>query len=114
MIELPRQAKGDRPIYLGDKTTDNLLSMLLALAGEVVVLRERLDSVERIVSEDDSLKAKVDAYRPSPDVEKERDAWRAQFLDIVLRPLKQDYEDLESRSGAKGYDEAIEIVTAVD
>jgi len=113
MIELPRQAKGERPIYLGDKTTDNLLSILLALAGEVAVLRERLDTVERVAG-DETLKARIDAYRPSKEVEKERDVARAQFLDIILRPLKQDYEDLGSKSASKDYDSAIDIVLAAD
>ncbi|WP_439533150.1 hypothetical protein [Polymorphobacter sp.] len=113
MIELPRKAKGERPVYLGDSTTDNLLAIMLAMAGEFVVLRERLDTVERVVGNTE-LKAMVDAYRPTKEVAAEREAWRAQFLDIVLRPVTQDYEDLAQKADAGDYDGAIAVVLQAD
>lgn len=114
MIELPRNAKGERPVYLGDKMSDNILAMLLALAGEVVVLRERQDTLERLMADDAGLKARIDAYRPPADVMAEREAWRAQFLDIVMRPLQQDHEAMQEKAAPKGYDSAIDIVLAAD
>jgi hypothetical protein len=113
MIELPQKAKGERPVYLEDRTTDNILSMVLALAGEVVVMRERLDTAERLLG-DAGLKEKIDAYRPTPGVVAERDAWRARFLDIVMRPIQQDYEALEEAAEPKGYDSALDVVSAAD
>ena len=43
-----RTAKGRRPFFFEDPNTDKLLSMVAALAGEVAVLRQRLDTHERI------------------------------------------------------------------
>jgi hypothetical protein len=40
MVQLPRKAKGQRPAYFSDPAVDKLLSMTMALAGEVSVLRE--------------------------------------------------------------------------
>ena len=43
------RAKGARPKYFEDPATDRLLSIVMALAGEVAVVKERLDSVERLL-----------------------------------------------------------------
>jgi len=113
MTELPRKAKGQRPVYLGDRTVDNILSMVLALAGEVVVLRERLDSAERLLEQGGILKREaVTAFQPSPEAIEERDAWRAQFLDIVLRSVQQELEGLEEQADQKVYEKSVELVTA--
>lgn len=113
MIELPRKAKGERPSYFDNGALDNMLSMLLALAGEVVVLRERLDSAERLLDESGVLTDRIDAYRPTPEVAAKREALRAQFIDLVMRPVQQEYENLQEKAAQQQtYDEAIDLVIA--
>jgi hypothetical protein len=113
MIALPQKAKGERPVYLQDRTTDNILAIVLALAGEMVVMRERLDTAERLLG-DAGLKERIDSYRPTSAVLAEREAWRAQFIDIVMRPIQQEYEGLEETAEPKSYASAIEAVSAAD
>ena len=43
------KAKGKRPKYFDDPATDRTMSIVMALVGEVSVLRERLDTVERLL-----------------------------------------------------------------
>jgi hypothetical protein len=114
MIELPRKAKGQRAAYFGDRTIDNMLSMMMALAGEVVVLRERLDSAERLLSADGSLTAQIDAYRPTGEAIAAREAWRAQFVDLVLRPIQQEYEGLEEKADQADYSQVVDRAVAMD
>ena len=45
---IPRVPKGKRPTYF-DPATDRLLDMVLALAGEVSVMRDRMETVERLI-----------------------------------------------------------------
>ena len=45
---MTRKAKGRRPTYFDDPENDKLLAIVMALAGEVSVLRDRLDTVERL------------------------------------------------------------------
>ena len=111
MVELPRKAKGERPVYLHDATVDKLLTMVVALAGEVTVLRERLDTVERLTDASGALRQRVDRYRPSPDVIAERESWRATFLDTVLVSIRQEYEELERMEEHVPYTAAIQLVT---
>lgn len=49
-IKLKRKAKGKRPFYFNDPDVDRLLSMLMALAGELAVTRDRLDTLERVAA----------------------------------------------------------------
>lgn len=48
-VTLPRIAKGPRPQFFKDETSDILLSMNVALMTELMVVRERLDTVERLL-----------------------------------------------------------------
>jgi hypothetical protein len=47
-IKLKRRAKGKRPYYFDNPDVDRLLSMVMALAGELAVTRDRLDTLERV------------------------------------------------------------------
>ena len=55
-VELPRIAKGKKPIYLDDRSIDNLMAMIMTLTQEVSVLRDRLDTIEVLLAEKAKLK----------------------------------------------------------
>ena len=81
------KAKGRRPEYLDSPFEERMLSMLLALVGEVSVLRERLDTVERLLEEKGSInRADIEAYAPDLEVGKERNR--------IMRGVQQDMEAL--------------------
>lgn len=62
------------------------MTFLLELTTEVGVMRERLDTVERLLDDQGSVtRAAIEAYQPSPAVEAERNAWREAFLKRVYR-----------------------------
>ncbi|MCB2108183.1 MAG: hypothetical protein KDE14_10800 [Rhodobacteraceae bacterium] len=48
--KLTRVAKGKRPYLFDDGTGDMFLSMITALTTEMMVMRDRLDTVERVAS----------------------------------------------------------------
>jgi hypothetical protein len=111
-VTLQIKAKGERPAYFDDAAIDKNLSITLALAGEVAVLRDRLDSIERLLEAGQPVsRAAVDAYRPDAGVRAERDAWREQYLATVLRIVHQEREELAKRAAeTTSYDEAIKAV----
>ena len=58
----------------------------MALAGEVSVLRERLDTVERLAAAKGLFtQHDIEAYRPDEAVMAERERWRTEYLERVLR-----------------------------
>lgn len=111
-IELQKKARGERPQYFADPAIDKTLSITLALAGEVAVLHDRMDSIERILESGQPLtRAAIDGYTPDAAVRAERDAWRERFLDNVLRIVHQEREELEKRAAEQQpYTAAIELV----
>lgn len=88
---MKKKAKGKRPVYLGDPQTDKLLGIVMALMGEVSVLRERLDTIERIAEAKGSISiSEIEAYEPDEQVARERKQWREEYIGRVLRVLQED------------------------
>ncbi len=110
-IKLQSVARGERPRYFEDPAIDKVLSIALALAGEVAVMRDRVDTLERLIESGQPVsRAAIDAYRPDDSVCAERDAWRDRFLDVVLRSIRQELEGIELNRGQAGYMDVINLV----
>jgi len=96
-IKLLRTAKGKRPQYFSDPATDKLLATVVALASEVSVVRDRLDTVETLIerqklfSRDD-----IETFAPSEEQITARDARRAEYLDRVFRIIESELDDQNS------------------
>ena len=76
-VELQVKARGERPEYFADPAVDKVLSITLALAGEVMVLRERLDTLERLLAAGDPVsRSDIYDYQPDRSVREARDVWR--------------------------------------
>ena len=112
MIDLQKKARGARPRYFPDPAVERLTSILLALVGETAVIRDRLDSVERLLASGGPVTPEVvDAYKPDATARADRDAWRGRYLDMVFRAIHQDREELETLAGQSSYDDVITHVT---
>ncbi len=113
MIELQKKAKGERPRYFDDPAVEKLLAITLALAGEVAVLRDRIDTIERLGEVHAPISpTAVDGYVPDADVRAARDDWRETFLESVLRVIHQEREELERQASHESYDDAVGAVSA--
>lgn len=109
---LPRVAKGRRPQYFADPAVDKLLSITLTLAGELAVVRDRLDAVERLLEQRRVLSPKdVDAYEPDVAATRERDARRAAYLDRILRVVQTEVEEMTGAGMPRSTDEVIAAVS---
>ena len=83
---IPKQAKGKRPVYFQDPEIDQLLAIVLALAGEVSVLRERLDTIERLAAARGLFSSQdIEAYSPDDQVIAEREQQRSAYIARILR-----------------------------
>lgn len=78
-------AKGSQPVVFGDQTTDALAGMVLALLGEVMVLKDRLDANERLLAAARLHgPGDVDAFEPDAAGRAHRGAYRQAIYDRVL------------------------------
>lgn len=89
------KAKGKRPWFLEDPDAERLLNIVLPLIQEVAVLRERLDTVERLLERDGGLsQAAIEAYAPTKAEADARGAMMQEYIARVFRILQQDREAL--------------------
>lgn len=87
---MAKQAKGKRPIYLDNPHNDKLLAMLMTLAGEVSVLRERLDTIERIAEAKGLISSEeIETYEPDEQVTQEREQWRESYIARLLQVVQE-------------------------
>lgn len=96
MAAANKKAKGKRPEYFDDPEDERMLSILMAVVGEVSVLRERLDTVERLLESKGSItRADIDSYEPDRDAAYERGAMTREYIYRVMRGPQQMVEELE-------------------
>jgi len=85
-VKLPRTAKGQRPHFFDDPAIDQMMTFILELMTEVAVLRERTDTIERLLDAKGTVsRADIEAYRADATVEAERLAWRNAYFQRVMR-----------------------------
>ncbi|MDG2241928.1 MAG: hypothetical protein P8L66_00375 [Rhodospirillaceae bacterium] len=95
-ITLPRVAKGPRPMMFEDEANDVLLSMNVSLLSELIVTRQRLDAVERLLDQKGILsQSDVNNFSPNEDAANQRDALREEISDRVFYLLLQQTERAE-------------------
>ena len=85
-VNLPRLTKGKRPYFFEDKSVDQLMTFILELMTEVMVLRDRQDTLERMLDQKGAVgREDLRRYIPDGDVEAERNVERAELINRVLR-----------------------------
>lgn len=91
------RAKGKRPDFLGDSTSERMLSILLAVVGEVSVLKERLDTVERLLDTKGTIdRADIEAYEPDRDAAQERALMIKEYIARIMRGVQQNMEAMRA------------------
>jgi hypothetical protein len=100
---------GKRPYFFDDQDVDRLLSIVWAMAAELAVTRERLDTLERVLEGRGAVsQADIDAYRPDPQAAAARGQWQVEYIARLLRVLQQEAEVL--RRASAGSERAAEDV----
>jgi len=90
-----KKAKGKRPKYLDESSSDHLLSMIMVLAEELAVSRERTDTLERLLESHDIIKRdEIENYIPSSELGTERQIKHSEFISRLLRSLRHEVDAL--------------------
>ncbi|MEM7662157.1 MAG: hypothetical protein AAF292_07895 [Pseudomonadota bacterium] len=106
------KAKGKRPWFFDDPDVERLMNMTLALIQEVAVMRERLDTIERLLERDGKVsRAAIEAFEPSKQDADERGLWNQEYLARIFRILQQDREAIERGKEISSEDVAQELAT---
>lgn len=84
---------GKRPWFFSDPDAERVLTITMAVATELAVLRQRLDTVERVLDERGVLtRADIEGFEPDKAAADERGAWTQEYLARVLRVMQQERE----------------------
>ncbi len=76
------------PRFLHDLPLDNVVGALIALAGEVYILRDRVQTLEAVLTEAKTIAPDaVENFKESPDKDKARNEDAKKFVNRVLREL---------------------------
>jgi len=99
----PRVARGPRPAFFDDSSSDTLLSMNVALLTELIATRERLDTLERLMASKGLLQSnEIDSFEPDAVANAEREKIRETISDHVFYLLLQQAERAESGQSETG------------
>jgi hypothetical protein len=113
LSDTSRAAKGKRPEPHPDGSTDRLISMIVALTGEVASLRQRLDSVERVADGNGAFsQADVENYRPNPEVAVAQEELRRRIIENVFYLVTKELRDLRDGATPESYDAAVSAIAA--
>ncbi len=88
----PRSATGNIPDNLGEPHAERVLSIVMAVAGELAVMRERIDTIEQLAAERGLFTAdEIEAYAPPAAVSATREAWRKAYIRRILRVMHDTF-----------------------
>jgi hypothetical protein len=86
--------KGKRPYFLENADVERVMAITMAVAQELAVMRERLDTVERLLEAKGITQADIDAFVPTPEQADQRGAWHQEYLARIMRIYQQEIEAL--------------------
>jgi hypothetical protein len=87
---IPMYDAAGRPRFYADPGVDRFAAVLMRLASELWVARERIDTLERVAAAKGVLLPdEIDAYAPDADAAARREADRAAFIATVFAPLRE-------------------------
>ena len=87
------KAKGKRPYFFEQPETERLFNITMAIAGELAVARERLDTLEQLLAAKGILTpAEIEAFVPDAEAAQRRQQWHAEYIARILRIVQQEME----------------------
>lgn len=107
-----QRSLGSQPVIHDSPTVDALGAMVIALLGEVAVLRDRLDANERLgAARGGHGPVDVDAYLPDTAAARSRAGCRDAMYDRVLGAARDRLIPEALRQGQRDYDRVMDDVS---
>jgi len=87
------KSKGGRPYFFNDPAVERVLNITLAVATELAVVRERLDTMERILINKGLVTlAEIEDFQPNEEQAEQRQLWHARYAARIMRIVQQEIE----------------------
>ncbi|ASK87566.1 hypothetical protein [Sphingorhabdus sp. SMR4y] len=106
-----RDARGKRPQFYDTPGMDQVMSMIMVLAGELCVVRDRLDAAERVARDNGlDLAAGIEALKLDDKALEEREARRQDLLARMYALMRKEAHEASERESEQAYRETIEDI----
>jgi hypothetical protein len=90
------KAKGKRPYFLNDPAVERVLNITMAVATELAVARERIDTLERLLESKGVLsRQEIESFDPNAEQAAQRQRWHAEYIARILRIVQQEMEAIQ-------------------
>lgn len=104
MRKMQRDARGKRPQFYEVPGLDEAMSMIMVLANELSVVRDRLDTVEKVAAAKNIiLDQEIEAFEPDESVLEAREIRRQDFLNRLFYLARKQVDELKSGDDATRY-----------
>lgn len=111
MRRLERNSRGKRPQFYETPGLDEAMAMIMVLANELSVVRDRLDTVEKVAATKGvMLDAEIEAYEPDQAVLEARELRRQDFLARLFYLARKDAAEQASGDTADRYARALDDI----
>ncbi len=112
---LPRAVRGKRPEFFATEGVDEVMSMVLVLAQELSVVRERLDSAEQVIARHGiDLAVEIEAIEPDEALLRKREQSLQDFYARLFQFAHQRRSELEHRYSDSAYHDTLDKVAKGD
>jgi hypothetical protein len=115
-LKVQRDAKGKRPQFYKDPAVavegvDHAMSMILVLAQEFLVMRDRMDTIERICAgKNIILDDEIEAYHPDQAVLEVREARRQELYTRLYYLARKDASEMATADTQERYQKALDDI----
>lgn len=93
-FNVKRTIRGRRPRFFDDRAIDQLHGMVMAMATEMAVLYERIDTMERVAARKGvMLREELAGYVPDEAAQADREAWRQRLLERMFYLYREELDD---------------------
>jgi hypothetical protein len=101
---------GKRPYFLDDREVERVLAITMAVAQELAVARERVDTLERLLEAKGVVaRDEIERFQPTADQAAERGLWMQEYLTRVLRIVQQEAEAIDDNAAGDLYSEEVAV-----
>jgi hypothetical protein len=109
--QLTRDARGKRPQFYETPGLDHAMSMILVLANEMMVMRDRLDTVEQVAaSKGVFVDQDIEAYQPDQQVLDAREQRRQDFLERLYYVARKEVAELSVSDSSENFQRTLEEI----
>lgn len=82
-----------KPVYFDDPAIDKVLSIVLELAAELHVVKDRLRVIEKMLEQKGQIRREdIDRYQPTPEEQQEIREERDKYIARLFRDITSDLQ----------------------